>query len=56
MCFNPRRMIEELESRGNAVVGIPTEAPTAAVPAVPDVPVEAPAESSSESSGELYQW
>ncbi|KAL7825647.1 hypothetical protein SRHO_G00340400 [Serrasalmus rhombeus] len=49
------RMIEELESRGNAVVGIPTEAPTAAVPAVPDVPVEAPAESSSESSGELYQ-
>ncbi|KAL7825542.1 hypothetical protein SRHO_G00341240 [Serrasalmus rhombeus] len=35
------RMIEELESRGNAVVGIPTEAPTAAVPAVPDVPVEA---------------
>ncbi|KAL7825635.1 hypothetical protein SRHO_G00340280 [Serrasalmus rhombeus] len=30
------RMIEELQSRGNAVVGIPTKDPAPAVPAVPD--------------------
>ncbi|XP_049325546.1 uncharacterized protein LOC125785635 isoform X3 [Astyanax mexicanus] len=55
------RMIEELQSRGMAVVGIPTEDPAPAAPAVPAVPavaqlpVEAPSESGSESSGELYQ-
>ncbi|KAG9261351.1 hypothetical protein AMEX_G24872 [Astyanax mexicanus] len=48
------RMIEELQSRGKAVVGIPTEDPAPAVQAGPQLPVDVPTESNSglEISGE----